>query len=407
MIPAWYLLNKILVRSENIIFTQNLSLSGSGPLSADPENAVLTDFGEIINQVRILVWPLPKALEARLAQYNKIHLEQPRSLQIEVNTGWNHISHGNILLRGGSAGLRLRTADTLLLSGNTTIVDHSQPGKIGFGEIHTDTTMVLIIPYDLESDLKEITVKIEVSYKTAKGEFTYACNHKVPSLLPLGVNVQDTFHEDALFSRFTISTANSVPLRISRCYVEDSLDLEVSSPSLADVKLDVFARQPLSLMSRIRQKRRNGRVPDFKVSGQARLLLNTEYQCLDQEVCQTVEQCFAKALVGSGSGKFIRLLRPLLLSKLRSKLSIQELEVIGIRREIILDTILDNDWSMVFVGIKPALHQELAKWLMDWQEVFYIFSMTTTITDSSVDTRHDPTSGRFQDSESTVPYCPS
>lgn len=393
-----------MIRSENIIFTHDLSLFRSGPLSASPGNTVSTDFGESISQARILVWPLPRALEARLAQYNKIHLEQPRSIEIEVNTGLNHIAQGKIHLRAGSAGLRLRTADALLLSGNTSIVDQSQPGKIGFGEICADTIMVLRIPYDLESDLKEIIVKMEVSYTTAKGDFTYACNPKVPSLLPLGVNVQDTFHEDALFSKFTISTANSIPLRISRCYVEDSLDLDVSSPSLTDVNFDVFTRQPLSLMCKIRQKRINENVAEIRGSAQARLLLNIEYRCLDQEVCEAVKQCFAKDLASSNLQDYIRLLIPVLSAKLRSKLSIQELEVVGIRREITLDTILDNDWSMISSGIKPERHQELEKWLKDWQKVSYTSSMITNNTDSYVEARHDLASRKFEGSKITVSY---
>ncbi|MCJ1467387.1 hypothetical protein MMC07_006011 [Pseudocyphellaria aurata] len=364
MIPAWYLLNQILIRSENIIFTQNFSLFQSDL----PKNTVSTDPSESISQLRILVWPLPKALEARLVQHKKIHLEQHRSVEIEVSTGWNHISQGKILLRAGSAGLRLHTADALLVSGNTTIVDLSQTGNIGFGELHLNTTMILRIPYDVESDLKEISVKIEVSYKTVKGDFIYACNLKVLGLLPLGVNVQDTFHEDALFSKFTISTANSIPLRISKCYVEDSLDFNVSSPSLTDVKLDVFSRQPLSLMSKIRQKQRNGRTHEISRPAQATLLLNIEYRCLDQEVYETFEQCFTKALAASNLGCFIRLLVPLVLAKARSKLSIQELEMIGTRRKITLATILDIDWSIILSGIRPELHQELARWLTEWQE---------------------------------------
>lgn len=363
-----------------------------------------TDFGESISQARILVWPLPRALEVRLAQYNKIHLEQPRSIQIEVSTGLNQISQGMIHLRAGSAGLRLRTADALLLSGNTNMIDQSQPGNIGFGEIHADTVMILRIPYDLESDLKEISVKIEVSYTTTKGDFTYVCNPKVPNLLPLGVNVQDTFHEDALFSKFTINTANTIPLCISRCYVEDSLDLDVSSPSLTDVNLNVFSRQPLSLMCKIRQKQINEKVPEIRGSAQARLLLNIEYRCLDQEVYEAVKQCFAKDLARSNFRDFIRLLIPVLSAKLRSKFSIQELEIIGIRREITLDAILDNDWSMISSSIKPERHQELEQWLKDWQEVSYTFSMTTNTTDSSIEVRHDSASRRFQGSKITVSY---
>ncbi len=370
-IPGWYALNEISLRSENISFTQDFSLLRVDPLSAGSRDSVLLDPAESVNQVRILVWPSPQALEARLFLHNQIHLEQPRSIQIEVNTGWNHILKGKVILRAGSAGLRLRTADALLPSGKITTTGQSQPGSINFGEISAETNMVLRIPYDLESDLKEITIKIEILYTTSKGDFTYACNSKISALLPLGVNVQDIFQQDALFSKFTINTANLIPLRLSRCYMQDSLDFDVSSPPLTNERLDVYSRQPYSLMTRIRVKRNSVSSPK-KTSAQARLLLKIEYRCLDQEVCETLEQRFKEALTASNLQDLTRLLVPVLSAKLRSKLSILKLEQIGLRREIRLNTILDDDWSMVSTGIKVERRYVLERWLIDWARVLAI-----------------------------------
>lgn len=406
MTPAWYVLNKIMLRSEKVIFIQDLSsslytgpfLAGSG--HSEPRASVN------INQTRILVWPLPEALEACLVMCNTIHLEQPRSVEIEVNTGWNHISRGRVLLRAGSAGLRLRTADALLTSGNTIIVDQSLPGSIGFGELSADTTMILRIPYDLESDLKEITVKIEVLYTTTKGDFIYACSARAPTLLPLGVNVQDTFQQDALFSKFTISTANSVPLCITKCYVRDSPDFEVSSPSLAGERLDVFARQPLSVISRIRQKHRRGSMPEANVSAPPRLLLEIEYRCLDQEICETLKQNFVKSLATSKLRDLTRLLVPTLLEKQRSKLSIQDLEMIGLRREIPLDIAMENDWNAVLVGISLERRHEVAQWLMDWQKVACIFLIMADVAHSSTEAHHNPDPGKYASLEITISHCP-
>lgn len=309
-----------------------------------------------------------RALEARLSMHNNIHLEQPRSVDIEISTGWNHISHGRVFLRAGSAGLRLRTAKAQLSSGNTTMVDQSQPGILGFGELFAETNMVLRIPYDLETDLKEITIKVEVSYTTPMGDFMYACNPKISSLLPLGVNVQDTFQQDSLFSRFTINTANLIPLRISRCYIEDSHDFEVSSPSLTNERFDVFPRQPLSLITKIRLKHRKGK-SIRKGSAYEKLFLMIEYHALDQEILETLENHFSEALAASNLQDLVRLLVPVLLVKARSRLSIQGLEVIGLRREITLKTVVDNDWSTVLSGLRPERRGELSKWLLDWQEV--------------------------------------
>lgn len=309
-----------------------------------------------------------RALEARLSMHNIIHLEEPRSVDIEVSTGWNHISHGRVFLRAGSAGLRLHTAKAQITSGNTTMVDQSQPGILGFGELFAETNMVLRIPYDLETDLKEITIKVEISYTTPMGDFIYACNPKISSLLPLGVNVQDIFQQDSLFSRFTINTANLIPLRISRCYIEDSNDFEVSSPSLTNERFDVFPRQPLSLMAKIRLKHKKGK-SIRKGSAHEKLFLMIEYHALDQEILETLEKHFSEALAASDLQDLVRLLVPVLLVKARSRLSIQGLEVIGLRREITLDAVVDNDWSTVLSGLRPDRRGELSRWLLDWQEV--------------------------------------
>lgn len=333
-----------------------------------------------VKPARILVWPSLRALEAHLSMHNKIHLAQPRSVDIEISTGWNHISHGKVSLRAGSAGLRLRTANAQLTSGNTTMLDQSQPGILGFGELFAETKIVLTIPYDLESDLKEITIKMEISYMTPMGEFAYACNPKISSLLPLGVNVQDTFQRDSLFSRFTINTANLVPLRISKCYIEDSHEFEVSSPSLANERFDVFPRQPLSLTTKIRLKHKKGK-SIRKGSAHEKLFLMIEYHALDQEILEALEKHFSEALAASDLQDLVRLLIPVLLTKSRSRLSVQELEVIGLRREITLKTVVDNDWSTVISGLKPERRGELSRWLLDWQEVLaFSSSMCSLLT---------------------------
>ena len=368
MIPAWYVPNKIALTMQNIEFTKNLSPPHREGLSIGSGDPISLGSVDNINRVRILVWPSPRALEARLSLYNRIHLEQPRSVELQISSGWNSILSGKLLLRSGSAGLRLRTADALLMSTNTNIVDQSQPGIIGFGELSADTTMGLRVPYDLESDLSEITVKMEILYTTAKGDFTYAYNPRISTPLPLGVNVQDIFQQNALFSRFTISTANSIPLRVSKCYVQDTLDFEASGPLLPDSKIDIFPRQPLSIVSRIHRKKRATNFESKDVL-QTRLALEIEYRSLDQEISETLEQCCSRSLATANLSAFTRLLVPAFLAKTRSKLSIPELETIGLRREIVLDPMLHKEWNMILAGVRPEHHHELSEWLTNWQEV--------------------------------------
>ena len=368
MRPGWYVLDKILIRSENIVFTYDPVATNVSALFAEPRNRFSPPNGKA-GQTRILVWPQAHALDVRMTHHNEIHLEKPRSIMIEISSGWNDITHGRLSLRAASAGLRIHTADAALFRGDSTLLDSSQTGSIYFGKVSANSTLVVRFPYALESDLKEITVKIEVSYTTNKGEFIYSCNPRIPILLPLGVSVQDIFQNDALFSRFTISTVNSIPVRVSKCHLQSSVDFEVSSPSLTDDVLDVFARQPLSLISRIHRRSSNLAAAEKYNTKQQKISLEVEYQCLDQEIVRSVEWCLLKSLKAANLQGFSRLLIPSLLKDLPSRLTVQEFEVSGLLREICVRRVVISNWDIISRGIQPTYRDEIADWLKNWQKV--------------------------------------
>lgn len=369
MIPGWYALDKILIRTGNIVFTREFEASRGSAFLKGLEDRTSSHFDGEINHFRVLVWPQVKTLDVRMSLYNTIHLEHPRSLLVEISTGWNNIIQGKVLLRAGSAGLRLHTADAVLASNNTTLLDQSQPGDIVFGSISADANLVLRVPYGLESDLKEITVRIEVSFTTAKGEFMYCCNPTFPVLLPLGVNVQDSFQEDSLFSKFTISTASAVPLRVLNCHLQSSADYDVISPPLRNGDFDVFARQPLSFISTVCRKPWSKNVERLSQAVQQRLLLQIEYRCLDQEISETIERSLWKSLAFANLLEISRLLIPNVLAKFRSILSIQDLETIGLLREIDVSIIIDSIWATIASGVRPACRDKTTKWLKDCHKV--------------------------------------
>ena len=367
MRPGWYSLDKILVRSENIVFTYDPVATNVSALFAEPRNRFSPN-GKI-GQSRVLVWPQAHALDVRLTHHNEIHQEKPRSIMVEISSGWNDITQGKLLLRAASAGLRIHTADAALFRGDSTLLDQSHTGSIYFGKVSANSTLVVKLPYTLESDLKEITVKIEVSYTTSKGDFIYLCNPRIPILLPLGVSVQDIFQNDALFSRFTISTMNSIPVRITRCHLQSSVDFEVSSPSLTDDMLDIFARQPLSLISRIYQRSPDSAAAEKCNSNQKKLVLEVEYQCLDQGINQSVELCLLESLTRVNLQKFSRLLIPSLLKDLASRLTVQEFEASALTRKICVRRIVASNWNIISSGIQANYRDKIAVWLKNWEKV--------------------------------------
>lgn len=366
MFPAWYVLNQVTILSGNILFSHSLSPPSDGLPFASSRYSTISG---LTNRRRLLLWPQFRSLEARLSHSEHIHLERTKSIAVKISSGWNEIIQGRLSLRAASAGLRLHTARAEIWNGKVAITDKSQPGSIFFGQFHSNITADVNIPYSLESDLKEIVVRAEVTYATERGEFVYACGSKISTVLPITINVRDTFKKSALFSTFTVGTANSIPVKILKCTIEGNEDFSATSQILDSGEHDVFVRQPLSLISRIYRTLRGKRDLDANETAQRKLFLHVEYRCLDQEILTVAEIICLKALAATPMQKLSRLLTPALLETLHSRFSTQQLEMAGLLREIDVGTFDDYGWgSSILAGLPPDLGEELARWLRNWHD---------------------------------------
>ncbi|KAL8652271.1 MAG: hypothetical protein Q9226_004340, partial [Calogaya cf. arnoldii] len=247
MSPAWYSIERVEIRSANIVFTHDATNNASFDGLSIPDGILR------LSSTQVLVWPDDKALEARLSLYRSIHLGKPRSIEILISSGRNKVSHGRVNVRACSAGLRLHTAETDVVSGNCLILQKAQAGNVDFGALDAPSKNILRVPYSIENDLSEIKVKIEVSYTVEGQGYQYSCTGELPIQLPLSVNVQDSFQERSLFSNFKVDTANSIPMRIGEYTMDSTETFQVALPPLGSAPLTIFARQPLSLVARIRQ----------------------------------------------------------------------------------------------------------------------------------------------------------
>lgn len=364
MLPGWYTLSNIAIQCSNIIFVHDLYPVSNTSLLTRPRDSVILRQKRSVDQQRFLVWPKSTSLHVRLTHYESVDLEQPKSIKVEIVSGGNDVSQGLLVLRAASAGLRLHTAEAVVEEGGVTIIDASHSGVVVFGSLSAESTACFRIAYDLESDLGDINVRAEIKYVTARGDFTYACNTSIPILLPLAVNVQDIFKQDTLFAKFTIGAATPVPVRVANCHLEGNCEFHAKSFPLTDTELDVFAPQPLSLLSRIR------RMTDFNASKPQpkKLSLHVDYRCLDEEICAVVEGLFSNALSTTHFCQFSRLLKPALLVALRTRIPSQDLEAIGLRREFTLGAFDDYAWALVLTGLPADQGENLANWLRSWHE---------------------------------------
>ena len=353
-----------MVSCEKIIFTYDLSPVDTGGLFSPGKRS---SDRQIPQEPQILVWPCRKALEARVTLYREIHLEQPRSIVVGISSGFNTILQGQVVVRAGSAGLRLHMSEAELIEGDNHITH--QPPVIRLGKQAANSTLKIRIPYKLETEMKEIVVKVEVAYSTENGDFTYGNSYKLSVLLPLGVNVQDIFKQSALFSKFAISASTFIPLRFLDCHLEGTEDFDAQSPLMDKSSLFISVKQPVSKIYKITHK---SHIPSNEKPLQTRLSMQIEYQCLDEEICSTVQECLSENLRSSEFFGDSRLLLPLVEKTLRDRLLVQDPELIGLIREVDIGTFHDFHWERILIALPLEKRERLKVWLADWHKVRFL-----------------------------------
>lgn len=366
MCRAWYRIERMEIRSANIVFTHDVTAPTN---DASSDGLPISDGVLRLNSTRVLVWPDKEALEARLALCKFIHLGKPRSIEVHISSGRNKVSHGNVSIRACSAGLRLHTAETNIVSGNCVILRNAQAGSIDFGAMDAQSETTLRMPYGIDSDLSEIKIRVDVSYIVEEEAYQFNCTEELPIRLPLSVNVQDNFQARILFSNFKVDTANSIPMRISDYTMHSTKAFQVTLPALSNAPLTIFARQPLSLVAQIRQRGPETSDSRMSLSTERTLVLRIQYSCLDEEICTTLENALFEALTESEFSDLSPLLVIRLGKALPSALSPQDLETIGLLGEIQMSSFEHDLWQPILNGLHPDRRDKIAQWLAKWQEV--------------------------------------
>jgi len=353
------------MRAENITFTHDLLPTDSNKFFAGSRTSVSSD-GSSAMGPKILVWPAHRSFEMQVSLYADIHLEQARSILCELSSGRNATSSGKLYIRAGSAGLRLHTANAELIAGGGKISDVSQPGLICFEQVPESSVIKIKVPYRLESDMKEISLRTEVTYTTPQGEFVSGDSHTLSIILPLGVNVHDVFKQGALFSKFSISSSTSIPLRLMDCQIEGTEDFEATSPRMESTGLCMFAKQPISMVYKIARKAKGSR-PGKAL--QNKLSMQIRYLCLDEEILATVRGRFLESLHSCEFSSLSRLLIPSLMATLRARLLAQDLEMVGLLREVGIGTFENFRWEQILVALPLEVRPRLTTWLTQWHKV--------------------------------------
>lgn len=303
--------------------------------------------------------------EAKITSPHHIDLDELRTVELELQSGRNNVKNAVVRIRPATAGLRLLLADATLVDGKITMCDDAHSGNIQFENLKPGSCARFKIPYTQEDSQTTLTTRLEVEYETDHGKFTYLATNSVISTLPVSVNVQDIFKDQVLFSRFTVSPGMMTPLRITSCEIPSSELYEVESSYDGSTFLDVFPKQPASLLYKIIQ--REGRSQALAKPNP--LALTIEFTCLDEACLAIIEARFKQDLDDSPFNGLRGLLVPHLLEAFRARWSAGDLEVVGLIREVEILSYQRVRWGTITELLSEDLRAGTERWLSEWHQV--------------------------------------
>ncbi|ODH21236.1 hypothetical protein ACO22_05692 [Paracoccidioides brasiliensis] len=357
-----YLVDCIEVRVGNILFVQRHG-SPSLSLSAGLQQPGTGESGEGDDHPFVFCYPPARGLEAKLSPPCHINLGELRTIEVALKSGWNNILKGILRVKPATAGLRLRITDASIVDGSVTLTGNGELGQIDFTDFGPDSSAKLSIPYTVEDDQTSLSARLEVVYDTPDGQFSYFSATSIISTLPLSVNVQDMFKNDSLMSRFTISPAMVTPLRVLNCEIPSSDIYKVESGIYHGETLDVFPKQPASLLYKIIPR---GDTPLETETSKRSLALTIDFACLDEECLGVIEDQFMRDIGSSKFQQIARLLTPRLLDAFRSQWSAYDLETISLIREVEMLSYEHVQWDSVTSSLGGNFGKEVVSWLKEW-----------------------------------------
>lgn len=364
------MVDKIILQAKRIVFSHEPFTKTEATTPLGITTSVSAASLKAAKKSRILCFPRVEAFQTRLYLSHFIHIDRSRSVEIECSSGWNDIQRAEIRLKSASAGLRLRTGNTKVTVGDVTIGDKPIPGVISISGMPRDSTTTFQVPYELETILPELSIKVEVDYFTENGQFEYRSSFTIPIELPLDVNVHDHFKSNSLFSKFNIKTANQVPLEILDVDLDGSEQYDVYAPKKSEGSVHVFPRQPLSITYRITKK--NNEVSQrrqSKPSNTPSLSLSVVYRSLNEDVLERVRALFASAVESGPVRRLARLLIATFVDRLEHRVLAHQFEKIVLLDKVDLGPFEDMAWHECIDSLPHIVRDDTRKWLQNWHEV--------------------------------------
>lgn len=364
-----YMVDKIVLVAKRIMFVHEpfAKTEATTPLGI---TSVSAQSLKAAKKARILCFPRAESFNARVYLSHFIHIDKPRHIEVELFSGWNVIKSAEVRLKAASAGLRLRTSNAITSLGDISIENKSNPGVLILGAMAEHANATLQIPYDMETILQDLTIKIEIDYSTEHGKFQYMSSFTIPIELPLDVNVHDHFKNKSLFSKFNIKTANNVPLELFDVTLEGSEEFEVEAPRRSNELLHVFPKQPVAVTYKITKRMVSAAGKrQSRISTGGSLSLSVEYRCLDEDVLGRLRKLFVDAVAASPVHRLTRLLTDSFADQVAHTILPRQFERIALLNKVDVGAFEETGWSDCLEGLPLVVRDDTRSWLQKWHEV--------------------------------------
>ncbi|KAH6608523.1 cis-golgi transport particle complex subunit [Trichoderma cornu-damae] len=355
-----YKIDRLVFSSKNLVLHFERDANASIPSTTD-----------ILKHPDVVLFQRTSAFDVVVTATKHTSLDKNNSLDLEIRTGWNSVKRCEVRVKPATGGLRFLTTEATFAGSSTEFAKPPEAGVFCFGAMAADTVVTIRFPYSVEQEVADVFAKIEATYVTEADEtFHLAKSPAIPVSLAVGVNVQDVFKHQALFSRFNVSTASASPLRLYKSELLDSELFESAFGVPPAGPIFIFTKQPASLLYKIKRK------PGAKAGkrGGRTMYLKLDYSLLEAEMQELVRRSLTEALEATALAQYSKFVAATAWRELKGNMLARDLEQAALVGEITTAALRDVVWEKHFTGIGGApgagehAAEQLPRILRAWQK---------------------------------------
>ncbi|EPE04151.1 tmem1 family [Ophiostoma piceae UAMH 11346] len=381
IVTGVYEIDQVRIKSRNLVLFHDREVAqaktAKAHTTAMAAAAVANSSPKIFADPHVVLHQRTEGLDMNLSTCRDLQLDKNNFLELSLLSGWNDVKSCEIKIRAATGGLRLTTSESKIVSSSggeaRAFAKPVGAGIVCFDDIGAGESVTISFPFSIEQDALELCLKIEVTYTTEDGTFVFAKQPTISTALALGVNVQDVFKHNALFSRFTVSTATASPLQVYKSELLDSeyFTSEYGSDDNNKPLPFVYPKQPISLLYKI--VRKAGAISVGHKTSDPRkttMYIKLHYSVFQDQLDAALASSLAAAFAQESNvsvAPFSKVASAAVLRHVHAALTPYDLERTALLGELATGPVLGHvNWIKEFPGLGGSTAEQLAGVMNGW-----------------------------------------